>query len=127
MDIVTVIFSITALVCGLISMFWILKLQHMLGEKVDKKYTSSAIIAIAFLFSYPLWSLFTDVFDFVSPGIKKISYLFFSAGYVGVLMISHMALSGVESYEKKLKHVKKDKSRLERTRTWLKKRATREG
>ncbi|MFH1637878.1 MAG: hypothetical protein ABIB71_05620 [Candidatus Woesearchaeota archaeon] len=121
MDIITVIFSLTALVCGLVSIFWILKLQQVLGDKVERKYTSSAIIAIGFLFSYPLWSLFIDVFDFVSPNVKKISYLFFSAGYVGVLMVSHMALSGVEKYEERLKTIKKEKSRLERTRKWLKK------
>lgn len=121
MDIITIIFSLTALICGLVSIYWILKLQHILGEKVEKKYTSSAIIAIGFLFSYPLWSIFTDVFDFVSPGVKKISYLFFSAGYVGVLMISHMAVSGIEKYEESLKSVKKEKTRLQRTKTWLQK------
>lgn len=126
MDLITIIFSLTALVCGLVSIFWILKLQHILGDKVEKKYTSSAIIAIGFLFSYPLWSLFTDVFNFISPNVKTISYLFFSAGYVGVLMVSHMAISGVEKYEEHLKAVKKEKSRLERTRTWLKKEIVKE-
>ena len=114
MDIITILFSIIALICGFLTLFWMLKLKNQVEQGMSKTYLISAVIAVSFLFSFPLWNLFVDVFDFVTPVIRKVSYLFFSAGYFGVLLVSYLAVSEVKGMRDYLESLNKEVRRQTR-------------
>ncbi|RME54333.1 hypothetical protein D6777_04205 [Candidatus Woesearchaeota archaeon] len=118
-DTVAVIFSLVALVCGVITLYWILRLKHELPMQMQGNYLTSALVAISFLVSFPLWNLFVDMFDFASQLVKQVSYLFFSLGYFGVLLVAHASVKGVEGMKGKVKTLNKEVKKRKSIESWL--------
>ena|SRR3989338_7282596 len=100
-DIITITFSLVSLICGIISSFWLFKLKDFISEK-HATYVLSALIATSFLISFPLWTLFSEFFTF-SATIKRVSYLLFSVGYFGVLIISYLSVENIGDLKDKIR------------------------
>jgi hypothetical protein len=119
-DVVTIIFSLVALVCGIVTLYWILRLKQEIPEDYQGSYLTSALIAISFLVSFPLWNLFVDIFDFATNLVKQVSYLFFSMGYFGVLLVAHASVKGVEHMKGKVKVLGKEVKKRKALESWVK-------
>ncbi len=117
-DAVTIAFSSVALICGMITLYWILRLRRELPIGQHGTYVTSALIAISFLVSFPLWNIFIDVFSFASQTVRQISYLFFSAGYFGVLLVAHASVKGVVEMKSKVKTLDYEARKRKKMERW---------
>src|SRR3989338_5451623 len=116
---VIVTFSVVALICVIICSYWILKLRENILLESQNIYSLCAIVSIGFLISFPLWILFNEFFNFVSLTISKVSYLLFSVGYFGILLVCYLAVAEVENvkeFAKKAKESTNDKNLLRKVK-----------
>lgn len=117
---ISVIFSIVALICGLITLYWLMRLKKELPMETHGTYITSALIAISFLVSFPLWNLFLGMFTTATDLVRQVSYLFFSAGYFGVLLVAHMSVKSVVQLKGKVKTLDSAVKRRKKIDKWAK-------